>query len=471
MAAYKWPLPDTWEEYMAGFDPSNVDFSNCPTNTQERAAAEAALPTPSQVALGLLHPDAQPGYRVGYAASKACYEHEDLDKRPKWVEILTPELLNRPPEEVMRAVMKQFDSWFTEVARTKGVLIRPILPSTRIYLSSDDEDAEPSRSPPRRNTHRPAIATSTTVRDSQSSESDLDSDLDDRRLYPPPSAQRMRDLPLGDPPSSQPSLTPPPPSQAPRMQDLPPGDPPSSQLSLTPPPPSQAPRHSIISRAQSREQIVDTETQSDAPSSTQESLASPPPSRSPPRSRTLRRSAAVTANHPTEPPSKKTRTRSGQTSEGFVKATARANVRGKGSTSSGSAATSSSSSSPSNRGEGSSSQGASVESMAPTVVGPGHSGSLACLSPAARHCVSGSKPELSERWVYRGLFRWGAGGLTDERPLTFADASAVKPLVSAYDRFPGLRERWECKRCKSFRHECVGHTTSLTKHVKHCWKQ
>ncbi|KAK0525212.1 hypothetical protein OC834_005252 [Tilletia horrida] len=96
------------------------------------------------------------------------------------------------------------------------------------------------------------------------------------------------------------------------------------------------------------------------------------------------------------------------------------------------------------------------------------------LSNAARLAMRGCDKGLARSWIYWGLFRWD-DGLSAEQAVTFEEIERAKTATGkkaagakGVSKYPDLRERWECKRCGRLRHEVVGHTTNLTKHVKSC---
>ncbi|KAE8211853.1 hypothetical protein CF327_g4427 [Tilletia walkeri] len=97
--------------------------------------------------------------------------------------------------------------------------------------------------------------------------------------------------------------------------------------------------------------------------------------------------------------------------------------------------------------------------------------SLPTLSNAARVAVCGSRTAkgIHNMWEYRGLLRWD-DGLSDESLLTFEEARRERDRSDGRgpQRWPHLRERWECRVCGVLRHEPVGSTTNLTKHSKKC---
>ncbi|KAE8265806.1 hypothetical protein A4X09_0g6514 [Tilletia walkeri] len=97
---------------------------------------------------------------------------------------------------------------------------------------------------------------------------------------------------------------------------------------------------------------------------------------------------------------------------------------------------------------------------------PTPNNSIPVLSNTARAALLKSGP-LYPKWEYRGLIRWAKGGLSEEVPLTFDEVSkeSAAPRVGV-ERFPRLRERWQCRSCGALRHEPVGQTTNLTKHHK-----
>ncbi|KAE8221443.1 hypothetical protein CF326_g8557 [Tilletia indica] len=92
--------------------------------------------------------------------------------------------------------------------------------------------------------------------------------------------------------------------------------------------------------------------------------------------------------------------------------------------------------------------------------------SFPVLSNSARAVLLRSGP-LYPKWEYLGLVRWAKGGLSEEVPLTFDEVQreTAKPRVGP-ERFPWLRERWQCRLCTNLRHEPVGQTSNLTKHHK-----
>ncbi|KAL9935753.1 hypothetical protein V8E36_005330 [Tilletia maclaganii] len=74
---------------------------------------------------------------------------------------------------------------------------------------------------------------------------------------------------------------------------------------------------------------------------------------------------------------------------------------------------------------------------------------------------------IHQVWVYRGLHRWHLG-LVEEVPLTFDQAVAEASANDPADQWSSVRERWECRVCKIQRHEQVGQTSNLAKHLKKC---
>ncbi|KAL9938880.1 hypothetical protein V8E36_002599 [Tilletia maclaganii] len=87
------------------------------------------------------------------------------------------------------------------------------------------------------------------------------------------------------------------------------------------------------------------------------------------------------------------------------------------------------------------------------------------LTAAARDSVRGIRTGIHTLWTYCGLYRWLPGGLVEENRLTF---DQIALLAKDDERFPGLRERWVCRKCNTLRHEQVGVTTNLTRHLKKC---
>ncbi|KAK0530027.1 hypothetical protein OC835_004140 [Tilletia horrida] len=90
------------------------------------------------------------------------------------------------------------------------------------------------------------------------------------------------------------------------------------------------------------------------------------------------------------------------------------------------------------------------------------------LSNAARAALCGTRTGLHTMWRYRGLIEWrGRGGVTVDRTLSLDEVVAASAnRGKGAQRYPNLRERWECRTCGILRHEPVGSTTNLTKHSK-----
>ncbi|KAE8231101.1 hypothetical protein CF326_g3889 [Tilletia indica] len=404
-----WPLPSTWEGFIA------QELRPTPTPTFAFLADPQSQSQSQSSDLGSILPSPSqsaldlldPKYRAVYeAAYKACIAAFGVGCRPNWQEHLADVLFIGAPEDIMTKIKQHFDAFFDRISETHSVSIRPITASQMLPSAANNNAIESEPDE------------SNASDDDASHSESVESGGSTPRPVSEPGGISGESGPSSISDSSS-SLSPSPPL-------------------LTPPRPSQMPRRV---RSPSVEPVDNFNCDR----------------------RPLDANTRLVSNAPTcTSPSKRSSTSSGMSPKGkktrIHDSCSRTEVLDDGKVGAGERLSSSKTIGPSKDAP-----------VAESGVTGEPSGSLPCLSPAARSCLNDAGSGLSERWTYLGLFRY-INRLTDERPLTFAEAAKEVPLTGAVYRYPLLRERWRCIRCKCLLHEPVGHTTNLTKHVKRCYK-